>query len=129
MDIAAIIIVATVALVWIRSRIVLGALLLTTGLALVVFRARLTTHVFMMVDENTRVPMVDHASQTTSLCVGLVLSFLGAGLFLIETYRGDHNNKSEQPIRRVSGVKNSRETYSSYPSEVPSFKELESTGT
>lgn len=125
MDIAAIIVVATVALVRFRSRTVLGALLLTTGLALVVFRARLTTHVFMMVDENTRIPVVDHASQTTSLCVGLVFSFLGAGLFLIETFRRDQNTKSEQPIRRVNSVRNSRDTYSSYQSEVPSFKELE----
>ena len=125
METVGLMIVVIVVLLWLRNRFALAGVLLVTGLVLVVFRARLTTHVFMMVDESIRVPIPDPAAQTTSLCVGLVFSFLGGGLFLIETLRQDRMSANGASGDAPKPLQPAKRRISESVPEPPSFEGIE----
>lgn len=100
----ALFVISLIVLFTFRSRFALAAILFSAGLAMIIFRVQLATPTFLFQADSSVIAVASREDQLTSLCVGLLLGFLGSGLFLIETQNRvsatsiqSQNSTSKQP--------------------------------
>lgn len=88
---------------------------------MIIFRTQLASPTLMYRGDGTVVAVSHREAEVTSLCVGLLLGFVGAGLFLIETHHRACCGGIQRPRAASTQTSASRTSQADSARDEPSF--------